>query len=54
VHGDVHAVNKTGLVKLNKILKKKGKINMKDDLDTVKFKNKLDLTNHKATVKKKW
>ena len=54
VHGDVHAVNKTGIAKLNKVLKKKGKINMKDDLDAVKFKNKLDLTNHKATVKKKW
>jgi hypothetical protein len=27
---------------------------MKTDLDAVKFKNKLDLTNHKATVKKKW
>ena len=54
VHGDVHQVNKTGIAKLNKVLKKKGKINMKDDLDAVKFKNKLDLTNHKATVKKKW
>ena len=54
VHGDVHAVNKTGIAKLNKVLKKKGKINMKTDLDAVKFKNKLDLTNHKATVKKKW
>ena len=54
VHGDVHAVNKTGIAKLNKVLKKKGKIDMKTDLDDVKFKNKLDLTNHKATVKKKW
>ena len=53
-HGDVHEVNKTGLAKLNRILKKTGKINMKDDLDTVKFKNKLDMTNHKATAKKKW
>ena len=54
VHGDVHAVNKTGLAKLNRVFKKKGKIDMKADLDAVKFKNKLDLTNHKATVKKKW
>jgi hypothetical protein len=54
VHGDVHQVNKSGLAKLNKILKKKGKIDMKDDLDTVKFKNKIDMTNHKPTVKKKW
>ena len=54
VHGDVHEVNKTGLAKLNKVFKKKGKIDMKDDLDTVKFKNKIDMTNHKPTVKKKW
>ena len=54
VHGDVHQVNKTGIAKLNKILKKTGKIDMKSDLDTVKFKNKIDMTNHKPTVKKKW
>ena len=54
VHGDVHEVNKTGLAKLNKVLKKKGKIDMKSDLDSVKFKNKVDMTDHKPTVKKKW
>ena len=54
VHGDVHEVNKTGLAKLNKKLKKTGKIDMKADLDAVKFKNKIDITNHKPTVKKKW
>ena len=54
VHGDVHAVNKTGLAKLNKKFKKTGKIDMKADLDAVKFKNKIDMTNHKPTVKKKW
>jgi hypothetical protein len=54
VHGDVHEVNKTGLAKLNKVFKKKGKIDMKTDLDAVKFKNKIDMTNHKPTVKKKW
>ena len=54
VHGDVHEVNKTGLAKLNKVYKKKGKIDMKTDLDAVKFKNKIDMTNHKPTVKKKW
>ena len=54
VHGDVHEVNKTGLAKLNKKFKKKGKIDHEDDLDAVKFKNKIDMTNHKPTVKKKW
>ena len=54
VHGDVHEVNKTGLAKLNKKFKKKGKIDMKTTWMTVKFKNKIDMTNHKPTVKKKW
>jgi len=54
VHGDVNEVNKTGLAKLNKKFKKTGKIDMKADLDAVKFKNKIDMTNHKPTVKKKW
>jgi hypothetical protein len=54
VHGEVHEVNKTGLAKLNKKFKKTGKIDMKADLDAVKFKNKIDMTNHKPTVKKKW
>ena len=54
VHGDVHEVNKTGLAKLNRKLKKTGKIDMKADLDEVKFKNKIDMTDHKPTVKKKW
>ncbi len=52
-HGDVREVNKTTLKKLNKVLKKKGKLDA-DDFDEVKFKNKIDLTNHKPTVKKKW
>jgi hypothetical protein len=54
VHGEVHEVNKTGLAKLNKKFKKTGKIDMKADLDAVKFKNKIDMTNHKPIVKKKW
>jgi len=54
VHGEVHEVNKTGLAKLNRKFKKTGKIDMKADLDAVKFKNKIDMTNHKPTVKKKW
>ena len=52
-HGDVHAVNKTTLAKLNKTLKKKGKLDS-EDFEDVKFKNKIDMTNHKPVVKKKW
>ncbi len=51
-HGDVTIVNKTGLAKLNRQLKKKGKIEAKD-FDSVGYK-KLDMTNHKPPVKKKW
>jgi len=54
VHGEVHEVSKTGLAKLNEVFKKKGKIDMKTDWDAVKLKNKIDMTNHKPTVKKKW
>ena len=53
LHGDVHEVNKTTLAKLNKVLKKKGKLNQ-DDFEGIKFKNKVDMTNHKPTLKKKW
>ncbi len=52
-HGDVHEVNKTTLKKLNKTLKKKGKLDS-EDFDDVQFKNKIDMTDHKPTVKKKW
>jgi len=52
-HGDVHEVNKTTLAKLNKKLKMKGKLDS-EDFDEVKFKNKIDMTNHKPIVKKKW
>tara|TARA_Y100001972_G_C7597925_1_gene299619 strand:+ start:146 stop:1051 length:906 start_codon:yes stop_codon:yes gene_type:complete len=52
-HGDVHEVNKTTLKKLNRVLKKKGKLDA-DDFDDVKFKNKIDLSKHKPVVKKKW
>ena len=54
VHGDVHEVNKTGLAKLNKKFKKTGKLDLKDDFEDIKFKNKIDMTNHKPIVKKKW
>ena len=37
---------------INKVLKKKGKLES-DDFDQVNYK-KVDMTNHKAIVKKKW
>ena len=52
VHGEVRTVNKTGIAKLNKVLKKKGKIES-DDFGEVNYK-KVDMTNHKPIVKKKW
>jgi hypothetical protein len=52
VHGDVMQVNKTGIAKLNKVLKKKGKIDSKD-FETVNSK-KVDMTNHQPIVKKRW
>ena len=52
VHGDVMQVNKTGIAKLNKVLKKKGKIET-EDFETVNSR-KIDMTNHKPVVKKKW
>jgi hypothetical protein len=52
VHGDVKIVNKTGLAKLNRQLKKKGKIEAKD-FDNVNYK-KIDITGHVPPVKKKW
>jgi hypothetical protein len=52
IHGDVKVVNKTGLAKLNRQLKKKGKIEAKD-FNKVGYK-KLDITGHVPPVKKKW
>ena len=52
VHGDVMQVNKTGIAKLNRALKKKGKIESKD-FEGVKSK-KVDMTNHQPIVKKRW
>ena len=52
IHGDVTIVNKTGLAKLNRQLKKKGKIEEKD-FNKVGYK-KIDITKHKPPVKKKW
>jgi len=51
-HGEVKAVNKTGIAKLNKVLKKTGKIDA-EDFEEVNYK-KIDITNHKPIVKKKW
>ena len=51
-HGDVKTVNKTGLAKLNRKFKKTGSLTA-DDFDEVGYK-KVDMTNHKPPVKKKW
>ena len=52
VHGEVRQVNKTGIAKLNKALKKKGKID-KEDFESVNSR-KVDMTNHQPIVKKRW
>ena len=52
IHGDVTVVNKTGLAKLNRQLKKKGTL-VAEDFDKVGYK-KIDITKHKPPVKKKW
>jgi len=51
-HGEAKIVNKTGIAKLNKKFKKTGKIDAAD-FNEVNFK-KVDMTNHKPIVKKKW
>ncbi len=51
-HGEVKVVNKTGIKQLNRKLKKTGKIDQ-DDFEDVNYK-KIDITNHKPVVKKKW
>ncbi len=52
IHGDVTVVNKTGLAKLNRQLKKKGTLKA-EDFKKVGYK-KLDISKHKPPVKKKW
>ncbi len=52
VHGEVKTVNKTGIAKLNKALKKKGKIDSKD-FDEVRYKT-VDMKNHKPVIKKRF
>jgi len=51
-HGEAKIVNKTGIAKLNKKFKMTGKIDAAD-FDEVNYK-KVDMTNHKPIVKKKW
>ena len=51
-HGEARIVNKTGIAKLNRKLKKTGKLDS-DDFQEVNYK-KVDMTNHKPIVKKKW
>ena len=51
-HGEAKIVNKTGIKQLNKVLKQKGKLDS-EDFDEVNYK-KVDMTNHKPIIKKKW
>ena len=52
IHGDVTVVNKTGLIKLNRQLRKKGKIEAKD-FEGVRYKD-VDMSKHKPVLKKKY
>ena len=52
IQGPVKIVNKTGLIKLNRALRKKGKIEAKD-FDKVGYK-KIDITGHKPIIKKRY
>ena len=51
-HGPAKIVNKTGIIKLNRALRKKGELK-KDDFDSVGYKD-VDMSKHKPPVKKKW
>jgi hypothetical protein len=51
-HGEAKIVNKTGIKQLNKVLKQKGKLDS-EDFEEVNYK-KVDMTNHKPIIKKKW
>jgi hypothetical protein len=52
VHGEVKVMNKTSLARLNRKYKKTGEIEQ-SDFDEAGYK-KVDMTNHKPPVKKKW
>ena len=51
-HGPVKTVNKTGLLKLNRLMRKKGELSTKD-YGAVGYKD-VDMSNHKPPVKKKY
>jgi len=51
-HGPVKTVNKTGIMKLNKLMRKKGELTLKD-FDSVGYK-KIDMSKHKPPIKKKY
>ena len=51
-HGPVKTVNKTGLLKLNRLMRKKGELSTKD-YGAVGYKE-VDMSNHKPPVKKKY
>ena len=51
-HGEVKTVNKTGIAKLNKALKKTGKLT-KENFEEVGYKT-LDISKHKPTIKKRY
>jgi hypothetical protein len=52
VHGEVKVMNKTSLIKLNRKYKKTGEITS-EDFDEAGYK-KVDMTNHKPVLKKRW
>ena len=52
VHGEVKVMNKTSLAKLNRKYKKTGEITH-EDFEEAGYK-KVDVTNHKPVLKKKW
>ena len=54
VHGDVKTVNKTGIVKLNRQLKKQGKLTQ-DDFEDVGYKKvELKPGRKPPVIQKKW
>ena len=52
IQGPVKIVNKTGIMKLNRLMRKKGKLDLKD-FDKVGYKD-VDMSKHKPILKKKY
>ena len=52
LNGEARIVNKTGIKQLNKLYKKKGKLDS-EDFEEVNYK-KVDMDNHKPIIKKRW